>query len=118
MQPWCKSPERKADAVIKFMNQNKMGDRIKGYQWEFNLVNSPDVNAWCMPGRKVVVYTACCPLRRMRPAWPLSWGHEIAHAVARHGNERMSQMMVAPGDGHGTGCRPFPKAGTNPQHVP
>ncbi|MFZ7105256.1 MAG: M48 family metallopeptidase [Bacteroidota bacterium] len=88
-----------ADAVIKFMNQNKMGDRIKGYQWEFNLVNSPDVNAWCMPGGKVVVYAGLLPVTQDETSLAIVMGHEIAHAVARHGNERMSQMMVAQGMG-------------------
>lgn len=90
---------RVADAVIRFMNQNKMGDRIKGYQWEFNLVNSPEVNAWCMPGGKVVVYAGLLPVTQDESSLAIVMGHEIAHAVARHGNERMSQMMVAQGMG-------------------
>jgi predicted Zn-dependent protease len=82
-------------AVTRYMNQNGYADRIKGYQWEFNLVNSPDVNAWCMPGGKVVVYSGLLPLTQDETGIAIVMGHEIAHAVAQHGNERMSQMLLA-----------------------
>ena len=81
-------------AVITYLGQNKMGDRVAGYKWEFNLVNSKEVNAWCMPGGKVVVYSGILPLTQDETSLAIVMGHEIAHAVARHGNERMSQMMV------------------------
>lgn len=81
-------------AVITYLGQNKMGDRVSGYKWEYNLVNSPEVNAWCMPGGKVVVYSGILPLTQDETSLAIVMGHEIAHAVARHGNERMSQMMV------------------------
>ena len=81
-------------SVVNYMNQNKMGSRISGYQWEFNLVNSPDVNAWCMPGGKVVVYSGLLPVTQDETSLAIVMGHEIAHAIARHGNERMSQMMA------------------------
>jgi predicted Zn-dependent protease len=81
-------------AVINYMNQNKMGDRIKNYKWEFNLVNSNEVNAWCMPGGKVVVYSGLLPVTQDETSLAIVMGHEIAHAIARHGNERMSQMLV------------------------
>lgn len=82
-------------SVIQYMNQNKMGDRISGYKWEFNLVNSKDVNAWCMPGGKVVVYSGLLPVTQDENGLAIVMGHEIAHAVARHGNERMSQGLLA-----------------------
>lgn len=82
-------------AVTRYMTQNGYGKRIAGYQWEFNLVNSPEVNAWCMPGGKVVVYNGLLPVTQDESSLAIVMGHEIAHAVARHGNERMSQMMVA-----------------------
>jgi predicted Zn-dependent protease len=88
-------------AVTRYMNQNGFADRIKGYNWEFNLVNSPEVNAWCMPGGKVVVYSGLLPITQDEASLAIVMGHEIAHAVARHGNERMSQMMVAAGLGMG-----------------
>lgn len=81
-------------AVISYLGQNKMGDRVSGYKWEFNLVNSPEVNAWCMPGGKVVVYSGLLPITQDETSLAIVMGHEIAHAVARHGNERMSQGLV------------------------
>ncbi len=88
-------------AVTQYMNQNGYASRIQGYKWEFNLVNSPEVNAWCMPGGKVVVYSGLLPVTMDESSLAIVMGHEIAHAVARHGNERMSQMMVAAGLGMG-----------------
>lgn len=88
-------------AVTQYMNQNGFASRIEGYKWEFNLVNSPEANAWCMPGGKVVVYSGLLPITMDEPSLAIVMGHEIAHAVARHGNERMSQMMLAAGLGMG-----------------
>ncbi|MGR6086619.1 MAG: M48 family metallopeptidase [Arcticibacter sp.] len=84
-----------ASAVNRFLTQNKMGDRVKGFNWEFNLVNSKEVNAWCMPGGKVVVYSGLLPVTKDEVGLAFVMGHEIAHAIARHGNERMSQMLLA-----------------------
>ena len=81
--------------VQRYLAQNKLSSRIDGYKWEFNLVNSKEVNAWCMPGGKVVVYSGLLPVTENDAALAIVMGHEIAHAVARHGNERMSQQMVA-----------------------
>jgi predicted Zn-dependent protease len=86
---------RISSAVNQYMQQNKMGDRVKGYQWEFNLVNDKQVNAWCMPGGKVVVYSGLLPVTQDETHLAYVMGHEIAHAIARHGNERMSQMLLA-----------------------
>lgn len=80
--------------VATYLAQNKMSDRISGYNWEFNLVKSNEVNAWCMPGGKVVIYSGLLPVTQNETSLAIVMGHEIAHAVARHGNERMSQMMV------------------------
>ena len=70
---------------------------LKGYNWEFNLVNNKEVNAWCMPGGKVVVYTGLLPITQNEAALAIVLGHEITHAVAHHGNERMSQGALAQG---------------------
>lgn len=87
-----------AEAVRKFMIQKKLTKRIAGYKWEFNLVDDKVVNAWCMPGGKVVVYTGLLPVSQDEAGLAVVMGHEIAHAIARHGNERMSQqLMVAMG---------------------
>ena len=82
-------------AVEKFLGDHKMGDRVEGYNWEFNLVNSDQLNAWCMPGGKVVVYTGLLPVTKDEKGLAFVMGHEVAHAVARHGNERMSQNLLA-----------------------
>jgi predicted Zn-dependent protease len=90
---------RLAQAATKFLNENKAGDRVAGFQWEFNVVNDPTVNAWCMPGGKVVVYTGIIPVAQNDEGLAVVMGHEIAHAIARHGNERMSQGMAVQGAG-------------------
>ena len=83
-------------AVIKYFADNSLSSRLQGYQWEFSLVkNDTTVNAWCMPGGKVVVYSGLLPVTKDRNGLAVVMSHEIAHAVARHGNERMSQEMLA-----------------------
>lgn len=89
--------QRIAAAVTTYMKQHNLGNEIANYQWEFNLVNDNQVNAWCMPGGKVVVYTGLLPVTQNETALACVMGHEIAHAIARHGNERMSQGLVAQG---------------------
>ena len=83
-----------SDAVIKYFADNNMSSQLNGYQWEFNLVDDPTPNAWCMPGGKVVVYTGLLPYTQNADGLAVVISHEIAHAVARHGNERMSQAML------------------------
>ena len=83
-------------AVEKFLSDKKQSDRLAGYKWEFNLVtDDKTVNAWCMPGGKVVVYTGLLPVTLTEAGLAVVMGHEIAHAVARHGNERMSKSLMA-----------------------
>jgi len=82
------------NAVQRYFAENKMSDRLNGYNWEFNLVESPDINAWCMPGGKVVVYTGILPFTQDESGLAVVMGHEIAHAIAEHGNERMSQILL------------------------
>jgi predicted Zn-dependent protease len=82
-------------AVTKYFQQKGLASKLNGYKWEFNLVNSPEVNAWCMPGGKVVVYSGLLPVTKDENALVFVMGHEIAHAVARHGNERMSESIIA-----------------------
>lgn len=83
-----------AASVQRYMKSKGLTKRIKGYKWEFNLVQNNDVNAWCMPGGKVVVYTGLLPVTQTETALACVMGHEIAHAIARHGNERMSQQLL------------------------
>lgn len=83
-----------ANAISKYYNSKGQGSVLEGYKWEFNTVDSKEVNAWCMPGGKVVVYTGLLPVTQTETALAIVMGHEIAHAVAKHGNERMSRAMV------------------------
>lgn len=91
------------DAVSLYMNQEGLSKRIQGFQWEFNVVEDEVVNAWCMPGGKVVVYTGLLPVTQTEEGLAAVMGHEIAHAVARHGNERMSQQLMVTMGGIGLG---------------
>lgn len=86
--------ERIATAVNTYMTQIGQADRMKSYNWEFNVVQDSAVNAWCMPGGKVVVYTGLLPIAKSETGLAVVMGHEIAHAIASHGNERMSASMM------------------------
>ena len=81
-------------AVEQYMAYKKLSNMLAGYQWEFKLVESAEVNAWCMPGGKVVVYTGLLPVAQDETGLAVVLGHEIAHAIARHGDERMSQGLL------------------------
>ncbi len=83
------------NAVERYFAQKNMSAELKDYKWEFNLVESQDVNAWCMPGGKVVVYTGILPITKDENGLAVVMGHEIGHAIAQHGNERMSQGLIA-----------------------
>ncbi len=85
---------RISNAITKYYNSQGQQSVIEGYKWEFNTVDDPAVNAWCMPGGKVVVYTGLLPVTQSESALAIVVGHEIAHAIAKHGSERMSQAMV------------------------
>ena len=79
-----------ANAVETYLTQNGMAEDVKTYQWEFNLVQDKEVNAWCMPGGKIVVYEGLLPVTQNEASLAIVLGHEIAHAVARHSAERLS----------------------------
>jgi predicted Zn-dependent protease len=81
-------------AVERYFAEKNWSKQLEGYQWEFNLVESDEVNAWCMPGGKVVVYTGILPLTKDETGLAVVMGHEIAHAIAQHGSERMSQGLL------------------------
>jgi predicted Zn-dependent protease len=85
---------RIASAVTSFYKGQSASADLKNYQWEYNLVNSNQVNAWCMPGGKIVVYTGILPVTQNEAALAVVVGHEVAHAVLKHGSERMSQGLV------------------------
>lgn len=88
---------RIAAAITEYYKEKGLANELEGYQWEFNLVDSKEINAWCMPGGKVVVYTGILPITQNEAALAVVLGHEITHAVAGHGRERVSQVMVAQG---------------------
>ena len=92
---------RISQAVEKYLKDNGLSKKIEGYKWEFNVVDSKEVNAWCMPGGKVVVYTGILPLTKDDAGLAVVMGHEIAHAIADHGNERMSQELTIQAAGIG-----------------
>jgi predicted Zn-dependent protease len=81
-------------AVGLFFAQKGMSSRLSGYAWEFSLVQDKAKNAWCMPGGKVCVYTGILPVTRDENGLAVVMGHEIAHAVANHSSERMSQQLL------------------------
>ncbi len=87
--------QRITSVVQSFFKQKGISDKLEGYNWEYNLVNDPAVNAWCMPGGKIVVYTGLLPITQNEAALAVVMGHEVSHALLQHGNQRMSQQMGA-----------------------
>jgi len=83
------------NAVATYFSRNKMSQELNGFAWEFNLIDDKAVNAGCMPGGKVVVYSGILPVTQNDTGMAVVLGHEIAHAVAKHSNERMSQALVS-----------------------
>jgi predicted Zn-dependent protease len=81
-------------AVEKFYADKGLSRQLNGFNWTFNVVDENTINAWCMPGGKVVVYTGLLPVTQDEQSLAVVMGHEIAHAVARHGNQRMSQGIL------------------------
>ena len=79
-----------ANAVNAYLSANGLASELKNYNWEFNLVQDKQVNAWCMPGGKIVVYEGLLPVTQNEAALAIVLGHEIAHAVAKHSAERLS----------------------------
>ena len=84
-----------AAAAEKFMTDNGMADDLVNYSWEFNLVKDDELNAFCMPGGKIVVYDGLLQLVSSDADLAVVVGHEVAHAVAKHSAERLSQQMLA-----------------------
>lgn len=81
-------------AVEKYYADKGLSNQLNGFAWAFNVVDDPTVNAWCMPGGKVVVYTGILPVTQDEKSLAVVMGHEIAHAIAQHGNERMSNALM------------------------
>jgi predicted Zn-dependent protease len=85
---------RTQKAVESYMAQKGLSGNLKGFQWEFNLLESQTVNAFCMPGGKVAFYNGIMPICQDETGVAVVMGHEIAHAIANHGGERMSQGLI------------------------
>jgi len=85
---------RISKAVDTYMRANGMAKKADSYKWEFNLIEDKKVNAWAMPGGKVVFYTGIMPIAKNEDGIATIMGHEIAHAFARHGAERMSMGLL------------------------
>ncbi|MGX7689282.1 M48 family metallopeptidase [Flectobacillus sp. BAB-3569] len=86
-----------AKAAQQYFEQTGNPNYLQGYQWQTELVQSSEVNAWCMPGGKMVVYTGILPVTQNETGLAVVMGHEVSHAIAKHGAERMSQGMFAQG---------------------
>lgn len=90
-----KVANRLITAITQYYNQNGLSQEIADYKWEVNLIDENTVNAWCMPGGKIVVYTGLLPVTQNETALAIVMGHEITHALAKHGAARMSEAMIA-----------------------
>jgi len=87
--------KRIADAVKLYYTEIGMENQISKYEWEFNLIEDTQINAWCMPGGKVAVYTGILPVTKDDAGLAVVMGHEISHALAGHSNERISKALLA-----------------------
>jgi len=101
-----------AVAIEKYLNQNGYAIQYQ-FAWEFNLIQSEEVNAWCMPGGKVAIYSGILPVTKTDAGLAVVMGHEIAHAIARHSAERMSQEMAAQAGGSIVGAATTNKSSAN-----
>lgn len=81
-------------AVEKYLAMNGLESRTEAFDWQFNVLASEQLNAWCMPGGQIAFYEGIMPVCGDDNGIAIVMGHEIAHAVARHGNERMSQQLL------------------------
>lgn len=86
--------QRIAVAAERWLNANGHQGYLDDYKWEYNLVNDKTVNAWCMPGGKIVFYTGILPIAQNETGVAAIMGHEVAHALANHGQQRMSAGML------------------------
>ncbi|WP_372806633.1 M48 family metallopeptidase [Pontiella sp.] len=91
--------QRISAAVEQYFKERGQSDVLDGFAWEFNLIDEDTPNAWCMPGGKVAFYTGILPYTQDETGIAVVMGHEIAHAVARHSNERISLQMLQQGGG-------------------
>ena len=86
--------EKLTVAVEAYLKMNGLESAIEGYKWQYNVIVSEQLNAWCMPGGQIAFYEGILPVCEDESGVAVVMGHEIAHAVAQHGNERMSQQLL------------------------
>jgi predicted Zn-dependent protease len=103
--------DKLAVSIESFLKANGYGNQYS-FQWEFNLIQSKEINAWCMPGGKVAVYSGILPITRDDAGLATVMGHEIGHAIARHSAERISQQMAAQAGGAVVGVAASDKSQT------
>ncbi|MCF7816284.1 MAG: M48 family metallopeptidase [Kiritimatiellales bacterium] len=92
--------QRIAAAVEQYFRDQGHPEQLKGFEWEFNLIEKNEPNAWCMPGGKVAFYTGILPYTQDEAGIAVVMGHEVAHAIAGHGAERVSHQMIQQGGGY------------------
>ncbi|MES2426657.1 MAG: M48 family metallopeptidase [Bacteroidota bacterium] len=103
---------RLSAAIESYLQQNGYANQYQ-FKWEFNLIESKEINAWCMPGGKVAVYSGILPVTLNDAGLATVMGHEIGHAIARHSAERMSQQMAAQAGGGIVGAAASGQSSTN-----
>jgi predicted Zn-dependent protease len=82
------------DAAEKWLTAKNAGNYLQDYRWEYHLVQDDQVNAWCMPGGKIVVYTGILPATQTEAGLATVMGHEVSHALLNHGQQRMSAGIL------------------------
>lgn len=82
------------NAAERWLKAHGQSEYLNGYQWEYKLVDSKEVNAWCMPGGKIVVYSGILPITQNEAGLATVMGHEVSHALANHGAQRMSAAQL------------------------
>ncbi len=93
--------QRISAAVERYFFRQNQSELLEGFEWEFNLIDKDEPNAWCMPGGKVAFYTGILPYTKDEAGIAVVMGHEIAHAVVGHGSERVSAQLLQQGVGYG-----------------
>ncbi|MFA9289742.1 MAG: M48 family metallopeptidase [Solirubrobacteraceae bacterium] len=92
--------EKLKAAAEKYYRERGLGEELKNYQWEYNLIINEELNAWCMPGGKIAFYSGIIPVCKNEAGVAVVMGHEIVHALAKHSSERLSQQYAAQGLGN------------------
>lgn len=85
---------RITEAVIEYMELKGLRDQIDGFTWQYTVLESEEKNAWCMPGGQIAFYEGIMPVCEDKNGIAIVMGHEVAHAIAKHGNERMTQQLL------------------------